>query len=113
MLISFTAPDNTMREVLLKGELAQARQIPLSDWPDIEDYAVYVVVLGNGILIRRLYRTADSFIACDSSNVQETIPCHQISQLWKVERIYPKGFLKTPQKKIFNIHVPGSALARP
>ena len=72
------------------GDVVLATMVPHEDWNDIKNFCVYVVLTGDQLLIKRLYKKSETdwVLISDNDDVapQVLLPVENIKQLWQFRR---------------------------
>ena len=93
-----------MEPTLGSGDIVLATMVPHEDWNDIKNFFVYVILTGDQLMIKRLFKkSADEWVLIsDNEEVapQVVLKTEDIRQLWLLRRHIRA---RVPQPKEFKI----------
>ncbi|HEU4904231.1 MAG TPA: XRE family transcriptional regulator [Flavisolibacter sp.] len=86
----FEVDGDSMEPTFGSGDVVLATMVPHEDWNDIKNFCVYVVLTGDQLLIKRLYKKSETdwVLISDNDDVapQVLLPVENIKQLWQFRR---------------------------
>lgn len=86
----FEVDGDSMEPTFGSGDVVLATMVPHEDWNDIKNFCVYVVLTGDQLLIKRLYKKSETewVLISDNDDVapQLLLPVENIKQLWQFRR---------------------------
>jgi phage repressor protein C with HTH and peptisase S24 domain len=100
----FEIDGDSMEPTLSAGDVVLATMVPHEDWADIKDFCVYVILTGDQLLIKRLYKKSSTewVLISDNEEVapQKVLNTEDVRQLWLLRRHIRS---KAPVPKEFKI----------
>ena len=86
----FEIDGDSMEPTLSAGDVVLATMVPHEDWDDIKDFCVYVILTGDQLLIKRLYKKSHTewVLISDNEEVapQKVLNTEDVRQLWLMRR---------------------------
>ena len=86
----FEVDGDSMEPTFSSGDIVLATMVPHEDWNDIRDFFVYVILTGDQLLIKRIYKKSPSewVLISDNEDVapQVLLPVDNVKQLWYFRR---------------------------
>jgi len=86
----FEVDGDSMEPTFYAGDIVLATLLPHEDWADIKNFCVYVILAGEQLLIKRVYRkSADMWVMISDNEdqyPQQLLPVHTIKQIWTFRR---------------------------
>ena len=102
----FEVDGDSMEPTLYAGDVILASMLPQEDWTDVKNFCVYILLTGDQLLVKRVYRKNDQewVLLSDNEEVapQVLIPVDNIKQVWTFRRHIRS---RVPQPKEFKIAV--------
>lgn len=96
----FEVDGDSMEPTFGSGDVVLATMVPHEDWKDIKDFCVYVILTGDQLLIKRVYKKSDAewVLISDNEDVAPQVLLHvaTVNQLWQFRRQIRS---KVPQPK--------------
>jgi phage repressor protein C with HTH and peptisase S24 domain len=100
----FEIDGDSMEPTLSAGDVVLATMVAHEDWKDLKNFCVYVLLTGDQLMIKRLYRKSETEWVMISDNEegypQVAINVEDVKQLWLFRRHIRA---KVPQPKEFKI----------
>ena len=86
----FEVDGDSMEPTFFAGDMVLASMLPHEDWNDIKDFCVYVILAGDRLVLKRVYRKSPDMWVLISDNEeqypQQLLPVHSIKQVWTFRR---------------------------
>ena len=86
----FEVDGDSMEPTFFAGDMVLASMLPQEDWNDIKDFYVYVILAGDHLVIKRVYRKSPDMWVLISDNEeqypQQLLPVSTIKQVWTFRR---------------------------
>lgn len=86
----FEVDGDSMEPTFYAGDMVLATLLPHEDWSDIKNFCVYVILAGEQLLIKRVYRkSADMWVLISDNEEQypqQLLSVHTIKQIWTFRR---------------------------
>src|SRR6476661_6819475 len=86
----FEVDGDSMEPSFFAGDIVLATLLPHEDWSDIKNFCVYVILAGEQLWIKRVYRkSADMWVLISDNEdqyPQQLLPVHTIKQIWTFRR---------------------------
>jgi phage repressor protein C with HTH and peptisase S24 domain/DNA-binding XRE family transcriptional regulator len=86
----FEVDGDSMEPTFFAGDMVLASMLPHEDWHDVKDFCVYVILAGDRLLIKRVYRKSPDMWVLISDNEeqypQQLLPVTAIKQVWTFRR---------------------------
>jgi len=86
----FEVDGDSMEPTFYAGDIVLASMLPHEDWHDIKNFCVYVILAGDQLLIKRVYRkSADMWVLISDNEEQYPqllLPVANIKQVWTFRR---------------------------
>ncbi len=86
----FEVDGDSMEPTFSAGDVVLASMLSPEDWSDIKNFCVYVILAGDQLLIKRVYRkSADMWVLLsdnDEQYPQMLLPVHTVKQVWTFRR---------------------------
>ena len=101
----FEVDGDSMEPTLYASDIILATMVPAEDWSDVKNFCLYVVLVGDQLLAKRIYKKSDKEWVLISDNdeayPQITIQVAHVKQLWLFRRHIRS---RVPQPKEFVIN---------
>jgi phage repressor protein C with HTH and peptisase S24 domain len=101
----FEVDGDSMEPTLCASDIILATMVPAEDWSDVKNFCLYVVLVGDQLLAKRIYKKSDKEWVLISDNdeayPQITIKVADVKQLWLFRRHIRS---RVPQPKEFVIN---------
>ncbi len=102
----FEVDGDSMEPTLNGGDLILASMMPQEDWSDVKDFAVYIILLEDQLLVKRVFKkSATQWVLIsdnDEAYPQKLLPVASVKQVWTFRRHIRS---RMPQPKEFKIAV--------
>jgi phage repressor protein C with HTH and peptisase S24 domain len=102
----FEVDGESMEPTLYAGDVILASMLPHEDWGDVKNFCVYILLTGDQLLVKRVFRKNDKewVLISDNEEVapQVLVPVSSIKQVWTFRRHIRS---RVPQPKDFKIAV--------
>jgi transcriptional regulator with XRE-family HTH domain len=86
----FEVDGDSMEPTFSAGDIVLASMLPHEDWTEIKNFCVYIIVAGDQLLIKRVYRkSADMWVLISDNEEQYPqmlLPVHTVRQVWTFRR---------------------------
>jgi phage repressor protein C with HTH and peptisase S24 domain len=86
----FEVDGDSMEPTFYSGDVVLATLLPHEDWADIKNFCVYVILAGEQLLIKRVYRKSPDMWVLISDNEEQypqlLLPVYSIKQIWTFRR---------------------------
>jgi len=86
----FEIDGDSMEPTFFAGDVVLTTLLPHEDWNDIKNFCVYVILAGEQLLIKRVYRkSADMWVLISDNEEQypqQLLAVHTIKQIWTFRR---------------------------
>lgn len=86
----FEVDGDSMEPTFFAGDVVLATLLPHEDWSDIKNFCVFVILAGEQLLIKRVYRKSLDMWVLISDNEEQhpqmLLPVHTIKQVWTFRR---------------------------
>lgn len=100
----FEVDGDSMEPTLFASDIILASMVPAEDWNDVKNFCLYVILVGDQLLAKRIYKKSDKEWVLISDNEeaypQITIKVADVKQLWLFRRHIRS---RVPQPKEFVI----------
>lgn len=101
----FEVDGDSMEPTLYASDIILASMVPVEDWNDVKNFCLYVILVGDQLLAKRIYKKSDKEWVLISDNeeayAQITIKVADVKQLWLFRRHIRS---RVPQPKEFVIN---------
>jgi transcriptional regulator with XRE-family HTH domain len=101
----FEVDGDSMEPTLYASDIILASMVPAEDWNDVKNFCLYVILVGDQLLAKRIYKKSDKEWVLISDNEeaypQLTIKVSDVKQLWLFRRHIRS---RVPQPKEFIIN---------
>lgn len=101
----FEVDGDSMEPTLYASDIVLASMVPVEDWSDVKNFCLYVILVGDQLLAKRIYKRSDKEWVLISDNEeaypQITIKVADVKQLWLFRRHIRS---RVPQPKEFVIN---------
>jgi phage repressor protein C with HTH and peptisase S24 domain len=86
----FEIDGDSMEPTFTSGDVVLATMVPHVDWQDVKDFCVYVILTGDQLLIKRIYKKSERewVLVSDNEEVapQVLLNGEDVKQLWLLRR---------------------------
>lgn len=86
----FEVDGDSMEPTFYAGDIVLASMLPHEDWNDVKNFCVYVILAGDQLLIKRVYRKSPDMWVLVSDNEEQypqfLLPVLNIKQVWTFRR---------------------------
>ncbi|HUQ96197.1 MAG TPA: LexA family transcriptional regulator [Chitinophagaceae bacterium] len=86
----FEVDGDSMEPTFFPGDIVLASMLPHEDWDDIKNFGVYVILAGDHLVLKRVYRKSPDMWVLISDNEeqypQQLLSVHTIKQVWTFRR---------------------------
>jgi len=86
----FEVDGDSMEPTFFAGDIVLASMLPQEDWADLKNFAVYVILAGDQLVLKRIYRKSPEMWVLISDNEeqypQQLLPVNSIKQIWTFRR---------------------------
>lgn len=86
----FEVDGDSMEPTFYAGDMVLASMLPYEDWDDIKNFGVYVVLAGDRLVLKRVYRKSRDMWVFISDNEeqypQQLVPVSSVQQVWTFRR---------------------------
>lgn len=86
----FEVDGDSMEPTFYSGDIVLASMLPHEDWNDLKNFGVYVILAGDHLVLKRIYRKSPDMWVLISDNEeqypQQLLSVHTIKQVWTFRR---------------------------
>lgn len=86
----FEVDGDSMEPTFFEGDMILASMLPPEDWNDLKNFSVYVILAGDHLVLKRVYRKSPDMWVLISDNEeqypQQLLPVDSIKQVWTFRR---------------------------